>query len=76
MLKQAAILLAAIAITACGENEAVSSASVETAPTAEEKKAATLIKATKAAIIIESYEVEANKVTPAKTSSGAGGQDR
>ncbi|MGK0248371.1 MAG: hypothetical protein ACI910_001102 [Oleispira sp.] len=66
MLQQAAILLAAIAITACGE----------TAPLAEEKQTAALIKATNAAIIIQSYEVETNQVTPAKISTGAGGQDR
>tara|TARA_R110001583_G_C5647385_1_gene408382 strand:+ start:2302 stop:2610 length:309 start_codon:yes stop_codon:yes gene_type:complete len=76
MLKQAAILLTAIAITACGENTDVSSITTETAQTKEEKKAANLKEATKAAIVIQSYEVEENKVTPATKSEGAGGAER
>lgn len=76
MLKQAAILLAAIALTACAEDTAVSATASETTTSAEKAKEAALIKATKAAIIIESYEVETNKVTPANHSAGAGGAER
>jgi hypothetical protein len=68
MLKQAAILLAAIAITACGENALTEEE--------KEKQPAALIKATKTAIVIPSYEVKINQVTPAKISTEADGQDR
>jgi hypothetical protein len=68
MLKQAAILLAAIAITACGENALTEEE--------KEKQTAALIKATKTTIVIPSYEVKINQVTPAKISTEADGQDR
>jgi Cu/Ag efflux protein CusF len=70
MLKQAAILLATLAISACVEDSAVSSTDTE------KKNAAALKEATKAAIVIQTYEVEENKVTPAHKSSGAGGAER
>ena len=71
MLKQAAILLATLAISACVEDTAVSS-TTET----EKKKAAALKEATKAAIVIQTYEIEENKVIPAHKSEGAGGAER
>ena len=66
MLKQAAILLATLLISACAEDTAVSSTTSETG----KNKAAALKEATKAAIVIQTYEVEENKVTPAHKSAG------
>jgi hypothetical protein len=72
MLKQAAILLATLAISACVEDTAVSSTTAET----EKKKAAALKEATKAAIVIQTYEIEETKVIPAHKSESAGGAER
>jgi Cu/Ag efflux protein CusF len=66
MLKPVAIVLAAIAISACAENTSE----------IENDNAAALKEATKAAMVIQTYEVEANKVTPSANSGGAGGAER
>ena len=76
MLKQAAIIIAAITMTACGEDTAVSSTDTETTPATEKAKSSTLLEATKAAIVIESYEVEPNKVTPAPHPNNARGTEK
>jgi hypothetical protein len=69
MLKPAAILfasvLAAISITACVEGKNTS----ESTPETDAIKKAELIKATKAAIVIDSYEIGTNKVMPANNGS-------
>lgn len=69
MLKQAAIILAAIAITACGE-DTTSTAAIETAPaveTASVVETAPVVETTEAAVITDATEVEANEAAAETT---------
>ncbi len=75
MLKQAAILfatlLAVINITACVEDTATTATTTET----EETKKAALIKATKAAIVLDSYTEDTNTRNPAHKGSKNGNDE-
>lgn len=63
MLKQAAIVLAAIAITACGE-DTTSSAAIETAPVVE---TAAVVETTEAAVITDATEIKADEAAAVVT---------
>jgi hypothetical protein len=77
-------VLATISITACVDNNNASSQSAEptteTNTESEAAKKANLIKATKAAIVIEGYDsdmnIKPNQVTPANNGSMKGDHER
>ena len=88
MLKQVAIVLAVIAITACGEDAVVSAPIVESAPavevvaapvvetaveTAVEVVATPAVETTEAAVVTEATEVKADEAAPEVEAVATGG---